>query len=202
MEKIIEHCNTALNEAAAKKVIPDSVWKACKGVAIISVFEFGIVVLSMSDGEGAVIQKNDDGTWGAPSALLFSSDTLGVTFGMATKQIFLFPMTELGLKRLSGETSLELGAKMGIAVGLYGSEHELGENRGEDVTYTYTFEKGVMMNIGWGDSRIDAYKKANRDFYGKNVDPLDIVMTPGAVEVPTGKGIEEIHKKLEAFSMN
>jgi lipid-binding SYLF domain-containing protein len=200
MEKIIELCNTALDEAAAKKAIPDSVWKACKGVAIITVSEIGIV-LSMSDGEGVVIKKNDDGTWGAPAALMLAGQAGGATFGKTTKQIFLFPMTEPKLKMLAGPTSSELGVKMGIAAGPFGREAEAGGNRGADVTYTYTFQKGAMINIGWGDSRVSAYTKVNDDFYGKVANPLDIVMTPGTVEVPTGKGIEEMYEKLESLSM-
>jgi lipid-binding SYLF domain-containing protein len=109
-------------------------------------------------------------------------------------------MTESKLKMLSGETACEMGVKLGIAVGPHGGEKKLGQARHEADTYLYMFEKGAMINIGWGDSRVDVYKKVNDEFYGKSASPLDIVMTPGAVEVPTGKGIEEMHEKLVALS--
>jgi lipid-binding SYLF domain-containing protein len=202
MEKIIERCNVALDEAATKTSISEWVWKTCKGVAIITVSEIGMVI-SVSDGDGVVIKKNDDGTWGAPSALTFTGSAAGAVLGKATKRIFLFPMTEHGLKMLSGQTSYELGVQMGIAAGPHGREAQAGLNMGNNsvgVTYAYTFEKGAMINIGYNGYVVDAANSVNNDFYGKIAKPVDIVMTPGTVKVPTGKGIEEMHEKLAALS--
>jgi lipid-binding SYLF domain-containing protein len=123
MENIIKRCNEALDLASAKASIPGFVWKHCKGVAIITVSETGFV-FSMSEGDGVIIKHNDDGTWGPPSAVMFTGAATGTIFGKATKQIFLLAMTELGLKILSGQTSAELGVQLGVATGLYGCEAE------------------------------------------------------------------------------
>jgi lipid-binding SYLF domain-containing protein len=112
-------------------------------------------------------------------------------------------MTDIGLKMLSGQTSCDLGVQLGIAAGPHGREHEAGVNagnKGAGVTYAYTFEKGCMINVGYNDYAVDAATAVNLNFYGKNAESVDIVMTPGTVEVPTGKGVEEMHNKLAALS--
>jgi lipid-binding SYLF domain-containing protein len=93
--------------------------------------------------------------------------------------------------------------QLGIAAGPHGRETEAGfniGNKGADVTYAYTFLKGTMINVGYNDYVIDAVNSVNNGFYGKDAEAVDIVMTPGTVEVPKGKGIEEMHKKLAALS--
>jgi lipid-binding SYLF domain-containing protein len=202
MEKIIERCNMALDEAATKTSISGWVWKTCKGVAVITISETGFV-FSFSEGDGVVIKKNDDGTWGAPSALKFFGAAGGAIFGKATKQVFLFPMTEHGLKMLSGQSSVELGVQMGIAAGPYGREAEADAmfgGTGADMTYAYSFEKGAIINIGLHSYQIEAVNEVNAEFYGKPAKPLDIVMTPDTVKVPMGKGVEEMREKLAALS--
>ena len=202
MEKIIERCNEALDDASGKRTIPSFVWKNCKGVAIITVSEMGFV-FSISDGDGVVIKHNDDGTWGPPSAIMFTGAAAGAIFGKATKRIFFFPMTEYALKMLSGQTTAELGVQMGLAVGPYGREAQAGVNvasSGANITYSYTLEKGALLNIGYNDYAIDAVDNVNKDFYGVGRKAMDIVMTPGAVNIPEGKGIEEMHEKLAQLS--
>jgi lipid-binding SYLF domain-containing protein len=203
MEKLIERCNTVLDEVATKKSIPYSVWKKCKGVCIITHSELGFI-FSVSGGEGIVVKKNDDGTWGAPSALTFAVASGGLIFGKADKQIFLFPMTEHGLNMLCRESSGAAGLQAGIAAGSHGREFEAGITMGDHdmgLTYSYTFEKGAMINVGYNQYMINAATHVNKDFYANDTaKPVDIVMTPGAVEIPTGKGIEELHEKLKALS--
>ena len=84
MENIIECCNEALDAASGKVTIPGFVGKSCKGVAIITVLETGFI-FSMSEGDGIVIRHNDDGTWGPPSAIRFTSYAAGTIFGKVTK---------------------------------------------------------------------------------------------------------------------
>jgi lipid-binding SYLF domain-containing protein len=208
MESIIARCNTAIDVAATSHDIPADVWDTCKGVAIITVSETGFV-FSVAEGDGVVMKKNDDGTWGAPSALKLSGTSAGVVLGHSTNQIFLFPMTDLVLTLLSGQTSAELTLQLGAAAGPLGHKGHV-ETAGcnirvpqtsADTTYVYTFKNGAMINIGFTDYMVNAVKKVNADFYGKDAEALDIVMTPGTVEVPTGKGVEEMHEKLASFSM-
>jgi lipid-binding SYLF domain-containing protein len=202
MEKIIKRVNEALDTASGKARIPDFIWKRCKGVAIINVSEIGFV-FSMSTGDGVVIQHKEDGTWGPPSAIKFSGGAAGAIFGKGTKHIFLFPMTFLGFQMLTGQTSFELGVQMGVAVGPYGREAEVGANlggAGADITYSYVFEEGAILDIGVNAYMISAENKVNGDFYNTHKSAMDVIMLEGAVDIPQGKGVEELHEKLAQLS--
>ena len=199
MERIIKRSNEALDEVALSGRIPYYVWDTCKGVAIITVSQIGLVI-AVSDGDGVVMKHNNDGTWGPPSAVYLEGNSLGATFGKATKQIFLFPMSEHALEVLSGKRSNQQNVLMGLAAGPVGLEEGGHVFDGTVATYTYTFQKGAMINVGYDGCNIDAAKKVNADFYGVDKMSTDIVMIPGTVDIPKGKGIEEMHEKLTKLS--
>jgi lipid-binding SYLF domain-containing protein len=54
---------------------------------------------------------------------------------------------------LSIQMTFQVGVQMGVAVVPYGREAEAGVNvagSGVNITYSYTIEKGAMLNIGRG----------------------------------------------------
>jgi len=202
MEKIIERSNEALDMAIAKSLcIPAPVWKHCKGVAIVNCTEIGFVV-SITEGDGVVLKHCQDGSWGPPSAISFDGSSAGVIFGKGDKRVFLFPMTDNCLKVLAGGAT-KLGLNLGIAAGP-GLEREVATNLGmsgkADVTYAYTFDHGALISAGLGTTSISPIPAQNEVFYGKAATPLDIVTTPGTVEIPKGKGVEGLHEKLAQLS--
>lgn len=173
-----------------------------QGVAIISVTQTGFV-FSGSDGDGVVVKHNDDGSWGVPSALEFGGASAGAIFGRSNKQIFLFPMSEYSLKMLTSKTRYQLGIEIGLAIGKHGGEAEAGVTaggKGAGGTLTYTFENGVLMDIGFNNYFVGNVEKINNAFYGKEIDPTDLVMSDGIVDIPEGKGIEDLQKKLGILS--
>jgi len=201
METILKRCCETV-DAVSKKEIPAFVWKKCKGVAIINVTEFGFV-FSIADGDGVVLKHNEDGSWGAPSTLMFTGSSGGAVFGKANKQIIIFPMTEYGLKMLTSKTKYDLGAQTGLAVGPWGREATLDAGaggKGIEVTYSYVFEKGAFLTVGINNNFIENVPEYNQAFYGKVADATDIVMKPGTVDIPEGKGVEELHAKLAELS--
>lgn len=201
METILKRCEKTLDGVGTTK-IPKQVWKHCKGVAIINVTEIGFV-FSLGEGDGIVVKHNDDGTWGAPSAVMFTGGGAGAVFGKGNKQILLFPMTEYGLKMLCANTKYDIGIQLGVAAGPVGREAALDAGAGgtgAEVVLAYVFENGVFLNVGMNNSFLDSVDSANKAFYGKKVEPVQIVDSPGAVTIPTGKGVEDFHSKLNALS--
>lgn len=63
-------------------------------------------------------------------------------------------------------------------------------------TYTYTFSKGIFGGVSLESSLIKVRTDENSRFYGKLVKPHEIFYE-NAVESPPGKGIEELHHKLD-----
>jgi lipid-binding SYLF domain-containing protein len=201
LSDIISRCNETL-EIAAKK-IPKEVWKHSKGVAIINVTETGFV-FSGQNGDGIVIKHNEDNTWGAPSALTFTGAGFGAVFGKGDKRILIFPMTERNLKTLTSNYKFELGGQFGLTAGPIGREASVGVDTGTQAflsgTFQYVFSEGALIAAGVHHHLVDNLPNVNEAFYGKKVDSTELVMNPGTVEIPTGKGVEELHAKLTELS--
>ena len=227
MEKILKRCNESV-DVVAKKEIPDYLWKSCKGIAIITASEVGFV-FSIQEGDGVVMKRNDDGTWGAPSAIMLTGCSGGFVIGKGHKrkfnqtnqvpalspltyqflpltcyaEILLFPMTEHGLKMLTANTKYQLGAQIGLAIGPHGREVSAALDaggKGVGATFSYVFEDGLLLNAGINNNFIDTRAGVNQDFYGKEASGTDIVFEPGTVDIPEDKGVEELHAKLSALS--
>mmetsp|Transcript_39325 Transcript_39325/g.80602 ORF Transcript_39325/g.80602 Transcript_39325/m.80602 type:complete len:210 (-) Transcript_39325:1208-1837(-) len=197
MEDIIKRC-TETADFVSKQEIPKSVWEACAGVVIINsdVVGFGF---SVGEGAGVVIKKNEGNTWGAPSCVHFTSGAVGAVLGVGSKKIVLFPMTKYGLEQFTADNRFELGAQFDLAAGKFGRELDFGVAAGEkgaNITVSYVFSDGGLLEVGVNSTYIDRAFEANEKFYGKNVAPGDIVFKEGAVDIPAGKGVEELHAKL------
>ena len=63
--------------------------------------------------------------------------------------------------------------------------------KGAGGTYTYTFSKGVFGGISLETAIMNVRSKENESFYGKTAKAKEILWD-GAVEIPPGKGIEEV----------
>ena len=128
----------------------------------------------------------------------------GLILGKTNKVIILFPMTEHGLKMLTSNTKYQLGASAGLAIGPFGREVGAGldiGDKGVGATFTYVFEDGLFVNAGITNNFIDQLYHVNDAFYSsKHASATDIVMTPGTVDIPEGKGVEEMHAKLGELS--
>lgn len=149
------------------------------------------------------MKHNDDGTWGPPSALEFGGSSGGAIFGKADKQIFIFAMSEYTLKLLTSKTRYQLGVEIGLAMGPHGGEAEAGATaggKGLGGALTYTFSNGVLLDIGFNNYFVGNEEKINNVFYGKAVDPKDLVMEAGTVDIPAGKGVEDLQTKLSELS--
>jgi lipid-binding SYLF domain-containing protein len=202
MEDIIKRCIATIDEVSeGAKEIPHMTWKTCAGVAIINVSEVGFF-FSRQEGDGLLIKKKKDNTWGAPSALIFTGTAGGFVFGKGEKRIILFPLTELAVKTLCSNTKYQLGADVGLAAGPVGRGAAIAADAGDKgvgATLSYVIEKGALLNVSLTTNFIENRNDVNSAFYGKSATPEEIVID-GAVEIPQGKGVEELHGKLTALS--
>ena len=116
METHLDSANKVLDSVAMKH-IPAKILKDCKGVALVNAVEFAFFI-SGGGGGGVLVKHNDDGSWGAPSAIHIDFAGLGANVGVTNKKyIVLVPMTENALKKLADGDKTNLGAEIGIACG-------------------------------------------------------------------------------------
>jgi len=196
MEQVIKRCTETI-DFVSKQEIPKACWKDCAGVAIINITEVGFI-FSLEEGDGIVIKRNDDGTWGAPSCIAFEGSGAGAIFGKGNKKLVLFPLTKYGLSQLTADNKYQLGAQVGLTLGALGRELSAAGDaggHGADVTVSYVFAEGALLNVGIENNFISAANEVNEAFYGKKVTANQIVFE-GAVDIPKGKGVEELQAKL------
>ena len=103
-------------------------------------------------------------------------------------------MDDTTIDTLSGEHQIKIGGQISATMGPVGREGEAAFNiseKGAGGTYTYTFSKGVFGGISLETAIMNVRSKENERFYGKAAKAKEILWE-GAVEIPPGKGIEEV----------
>lgn len=200
MEGMIWNANHVLDQALSPDTpgIPRGMIKNCKGIILLSVVEAGFI-FSGNVGTGVVIAHKYDETWSPPSAIGLGGIGWGFMVGAEVKDIVICVMDDTTLDTLSGEHQVKIGGQISATVGPVGREAEAALNlseKGVGGTYSYTFSKGFFGGISLETAVLNVRSKENSRFYGKSVNAKDILWE-SAVESPEGKGIEELHHKLD-----
>lgn len=200
MEGMIWNANHVLDQALSPDTpgIPRGMIKNCKGIILLSVVEAGFI-FSGNVGTGVVIAHKYDETWSPPSAIGLGGIGWGFMVGAEVKDIVICVMDDTTLDTLSGEHQVKIGGQISATVGPVGREAEAALNlseKGVGGTYSYTFSKGFFGGISLETAVLNVRSKENSRFYGKSVKAKDILWE-SAVESPEGKGIEELHHKLD-----
>eukprot|EP01083_Nonionella_stella_P029200 80460_1 len=84
-------------------------------------------------------------------------------------------------------------------MGPAGREAEVGLNlskEGVSSTYAYTFSKGIFGGVSLESAMLNVRAKENERFYGESAKAKE-TLWEDAVGSPQGKGIEELHHKLD-----
>ncbi len=87
-------------------------------------------------------------------------------------------------------------------MGPVGREVEMAKNLtsiGVSDTYTYTFARGIFGGISLESALLKVRNRENGYFYGRSVSPHEI-LNENSVECPPGKGVDEIHHKLDLLA--
>lgn len=204
-DKILARATEAVGNID-KSIIPNFMFKWAKGIAIVNFTEVGFI-FSLNDGDGIVIKKNEDGTWGAPSFLEYDGAGCGAIFGKGKKTIVIFALDSYSLNQLTADVKYQIGAQVGAAAGKYGTQYEANANAGGhganiDLTGAqyYCLSEGALLDVGIQNNFITTRNDINEAFYGKKVPAKDIVNKPGAVELPQNEALEKFRTELAALS--
>mmetsp|Transcript_5979 Transcript_5979/g.13108 ORF Transcript_5979/g.13108 Transcript_5979/m.13108 type:complete len:228 (-) Transcript_5979:363-1046(-) len=201
MEGMIANANKVLANALDPKNegVPRDLFENCAAIALLTTVETGFFV-SISGGTGVILARDKStGKWSPPSACGMGGMGFGFIFGAAAKDIMVLLMDDKAVQAFTGDNQIKLGGEIGLAVGPIGREVEGAVNAsGEGVTstLTYTYSKGAFVSAGLEGQVIKSRAKENEKFYGQPATAQEI-LTKGAVTPPEGKGIEDLHKKLD-----
>jgi len=165
--------------------------KKSKGLLIYPrVLKAGFI-LGGSGGTGVLVVKDEKASdWSQPAFYTVGSVTFGLQIGGQAAEVIVMVMTQKGIDSLLSST-VKLGGDTSIALGPFGTAAQ------SSITadfISFGKAKGVYAGLNLEGSVIDVRSKLNNAYYGKEVTPVDIVVTKKV----SNKGSDALRAALKA----
>jgi len=167
------------------KSIPQGLLRECAGIAIIpNVIRAGLII-GGRHGKGVLLVRTGDGGWTDPAFIDIKGGSIGWQAGVQSADVVLVFRTPRSVENFN-EGKFTLGADAGIAAGPVGRQAEAStdsELKAEILSYSRS--RGLFIGLTLQGSSIQEDRKANESFYGREIDPKDILAgkTSGAPEI-------------------
>jgi lipid-binding SYLF domain-containing protein len=148
-------------------------------------------------GIGVLLVRNPQtGAWGQPAFYALYGGSFGLQFGGQSSDVVLTLMNEGAVDRLISH-GIKLGADAGVAAGRLGAGVGAGTTThlGEDI-YVFAKNKGLFGGFWVNGAYVAAKDDWNEAYYGRPVDPREIVRQPTVV---ASAEINALHQSLARF---
>ena len=160
---------------AADKDVPEDLWEKASCVAVIPSVKKAAFIVGGEYGKG-VVSCRDGSDWSAPSFLMLQKGSVGFQIGGETVDLVLLIMNEHGMKRLL-EDKVALGGEASIAGGPVGRDvRAMTDAQLKAEILSYSRAQGLFAGINLTGGVLMADKDDNRDLYGREVSPKDILV--------------------------
>jgi lipid-binding SYLF domain-containing protein len=177
-----DYMRVYVQNAYAVLVVPDVI----KGGFFLGA-EHGVGVLLVRDAQ--------TGNWGQPAFYSLYGGSLGIQFGGSLSDMVITVMNEQAVDKLisdrirfGGDVEMALG-RFGVGVGAGTTTHF-----GEDL-YAFSKSKGLYGGMALEGTVVEPKHDWNEAYYGRPVNPKDIVRTPGGGRTE----IAALHQSLTRF---
>ncbi|KDO24736.1 hypothetical protein SPRG_10270 [Saprolegnia parasitica CBS 223.65] len=168
--------------------IPVAFLERAHGLAFLTVVKAGLLITAKL-GSGLVITKLPNGTWSAPAAIGTTGLGGGFEGGGEVVQILLILGTPKAVQQFH-DTQITIGAGLDVTMGPYGRSAtviaSMAKGNGLGANYSYSHSKGLFAGISLHGAVITCRSDANRDFYGRHIQPSEILS--GVVAPPRAAG--------------
>uniref|UniRef100_K3WXY4 Ysc84 actin-binding domain-containing protein n=1 Tax=Globisporangium ultimum (strain ATCC 200006 / CBS 805.95 / DAOM BR144) TaxID=431595 RepID=K3WXY4_GLOUD len=185
------------NAASSDRSIPVAFLEKAQGLAIMTIVKAGFMIVGKI-GTGLVLSKLEDGTWSAPSAIGTIGLAGGFQIGGEIVEVIII-LGSQGAVEVFHKPQVNLGAGLDIAVGPYGRSAEaaaaLSTSR-LNANYSYSHSKGLYAGISLQGSIIASRNDLNRKFYGRDLEPKDLLDGSIAQPVAAKPLYDAIHNAM------
>ncbi len=123
-------------------------------------------------GNGIVMSRADDGTWGAPAFVEFAGPSIGLQAGGSSSQAVFVAMTDRARDQLTSD-SFKFAGGVQIAMFAVGARQQAGLDM-----YGYARSKGLILGLNVSGSSVSAKADWNEAFHGKALHVDEIVGNP------------------------
>lgn len=151
--------------------------KDAKGIFIVPQLLKGAFFFGASGGSGVFLVKDEKtGEWSEPAFYTMGAGSFGFQFGAQASEVVLLAMSQRGVESMLSST-FKLGGDVSVAVGPVGGgiEGSTAMNLSADLL-SFARAKGLFGGISLEGAVIATRDEWNRDYYGKDVRPIDILV--------------------------
>jgi lipid-binding SYLF domain-containing protein len=179
------------------KSIPARLLRNCAGIAFMTVVKAGFLFAGKV-GTGLVIGKLPDGSWSGPTAIGTAGMSWGLLIGADVTDFVMILNNEAALRAFSGVGNVQIGAGIDVALGPIGrgaaGNVSVGD-KGATAVLSYSHSKGLFAGITLDGAIIATRRSVNFNFYGKHIDPMDILTGRDVAAPKAGAPLyDAIHK--------
>jgi lipid-binding SYLF domain-containing protein len=181
-------------QAVPEKGIPQAVLKDARGLAIMTVIKaaFGF---SGRGGKGIVVARTPQG-WSGPSGIGTGGAGFGFQIGAQVTEFVIILNTDAAVKAFAQGANVSLGGDISVAAGPIGRNAEAALLPVAAV-YTYSRSQGLFAGISLEGTVIGARNDANAAYYGRDVNPEDVLS--GKIAPPAGA--ERLRRVLAKYTV-
>ena len=167
--------------------------KDAKGLLIYpQVLKAGFI-FGGSGGTGVLVVRDEKkGDWSQPAFYTIGSATFGLQIGGEAAEVIVMAMSQKAIDSLLA-SSFKFGGDTSLAVGPVGAGAK-GNVTADFISFAKS--KGLYAGINFEGSVVDVRESLNREYYGKEVSPVDIIIKK---EV-SNKGSEELRAALKKMA--
>jgi lipid-binding SYLF domain-containing protein len=154
--------------------------KEARGIFIVPQLLKAAFIFGGEGGSGVFLVKdNKTGEWSNPAFYTMGAGSFGFQFGAQASEVMLLVMSQRGVESLLTNT-FKLGGDVSVAVGPVGAgiEGSTAMNLSADLL-SFARAKGLFAGISLEGAVIATRDEWNRDYYGKEVRPTDILVKRG-----------------------
>jgi lipid-binding SYLF domain-containing protein len=152
--------------------VPDWLVERAYGVAVIPSVIKGAIGVGGRYGTGVMTVRDEAGRFSSPVFLSLTGGSVGWQIGAQATDVILVFVTRRSVQNFaSGQFTL--GASASVAAGPLGRSGEAAAGKDAEI-YSYSRARGLFAGVAFDGSVLRVEKKANRNFYGRDVSSDEI----------------------------
>ena len=173
----IKEAATVLSEihSAPDKDIPQELWENTQCVIVIPNLKKAAFGIGGEYGRGLMSCRHN-GDWSAPVFMEMEKGSWGFQIGAQSIDLVLLAMNKSGVEKLLNN-KVTLGAEASVAAGPVGRDARAATDaqlKAEILSYSRA--QGLFAGVDISGGILKPDTEANRDLYGKDVSPHDVVL--------------------------
>jgi lipid-binding SYLF domain-containing protein len=197
-DRLKESREVLIELAGMKEGAPQDILEKAKCVIVIPGVKKAALGVGGRFGYGAAVCRTDNGAgpWGPPLMVSLKGGSVGFQIGGQESDFVLLVMNQKGVDNLL-KSKFTLGADASIAAGPIGRNAEAATDlRMRAEILSYSRSRGVFAGISLEGASLRQDTKANREIYGRRVDPRTLLLKAGTPIPAAGRGLVEAIDRL------